>query len=103
MGSKPWPTKSYTLYHTNNDLSDCIVFLQFRYYLYYTILLSEKKMTSQNKLYEIKLVLYNKALNIYTECDILDVIKNRCDFLPAKTCWVRYFKCLFSISEIIQA
>ncbi len=55
--SKPRPIKLYTLCHTNIDLPDCIVFLQYIYCLYYMILMSEK-MLSQNKLYEIKLVPY---------------------------------------------
>jgi hypothetical protein len=48
MEFEPLPTKSNQFYHTTTNLPCSSVILQYIYYLYYMILMTEK-MPSQNK------------------------------------------------------
>ncbi len=61
VGLEPCTTKPIIFCHTTNDLPHCIIFLQYIYYFYYMILMSEK-MTSQTNTDEFITRSTNKSL-----------------------------------------
>jgi hypothetical protein len=44
---------------------------------------------------------YDISHAIHAECDNTQLQKNRCDIIPAETHWMWYFKCSFSLNEIL--